>query len=204
MYRFVCRRFADMDKDALEKLGRFRHEVFIGNLRWDVVSLHPLPGIEIDQFDTDGTIFITALDSKGQVVGCTRLLPTTQPYLLGEVFPRLCDKPVPRDAKVWELSRYAAISEVSGTLGISLFKVSMQFAHMQGVRDVVAVTTQSLERYFLRHGVELRRLGGSLSRGKDKLVALCFPTHQFLNFIHRVNLDETLQEHIDNKSIIAL
>ncbi|QXI26843.1 acyl-homoserine-lactone synthase [Pseudomonas vanderleydeniana] len=204
MYRFMCRRFADMDQAALERLGRFRHEVFIGKLRWDVASVHPKPGVEIDKFDAEGTIFIMALDSKGKLVGCTRLLPTTRPYLLGDVFPRLCEKPVPRDAKVWELSRYAAVSSVSGTLGISLFKASMQLAHTQGVRDVVAVTTQSLERYFLRHGVELCRLGGSFTRGKDRLVALCFSTGQFSNFTCGLSLENFFQGSLGKNLAIAL
>ena len=49
-------------------------------------------------------------EEAGRVVGCARLLPTTRPYLLGEVCPQLLNgMPPPSSPEIWELSRFAAL-----------------------------------------------------------------------------------------------
>ncbi len=53
---------------------------------------------------------MVAQNDTGEIIGTARLLPTTQPYLLGEVFPQLMNGlPVPACEDVWELSRFAAV-----------------------------------------------------------------------------------------------
>jgi len=46
-------------------------------------------------------------DAEGRVDACTRLLPTTGPYLLCDVFANLIDGEPPRDAPIWESTRRA-------------------------------------------------------------------------------------------------
>ncbi|UUZ50691.1 hypothetical protein LP420_13640 [Massilia sp. B-10] len=76
-------------------------------MKWD---LKTSDGLELDQFDRPDTLYMVSQDELGQVNGCARLLPTSQPYLLGEVFPELMNGlPVPCSPDVWELSRFAAV-----------------------------------------------------------------------------------------------
>lgn len=86
-------------------LAKFRHRVFVQELGW------PLPTEntqERDVFDRDDTVYVIARDASGEICGCGRLLPTTHPYLLSEVFPELVgEMPLPHVRDIWELSRFA-------------------------------------------------------------------------------------------------
>jgi N-acyl-L-homoserine lactone synthetase len=77
---------ADLSPSLYADLGCYRHEVFVELLQWD---LNTPEGIEQDQFDRQDTVYVVARNDEGRINGCARLLPTTKPYLLGEVFPEL-------------------------------------------------------------------------------------------------------------------
>ena len=89
------------------QMATYRRKVFGERLGWELQAQN---GLEFDQFDRDDTMYVVAQDHNGWVTGCARLLPTTRPYLLGEVFPQLMQgQPLPCTPQVWELSRFAAM-----------------------------------------------------------------------------------------------
>ena len=55
---------------------------------------------------------------------------------------------------------------------------SLHHAWSHGANQVVAVTTPALERYFLKNGVQLSRLGAPQRVNNDLVVALRFPAWQ--------------------------
>lgn len=179
MYRFDYMHFVDMDEPAIEALGRFRHRVFIRRLGWEVTSSHQDASLEFDGFDGPGTLYVVARDTRARILGCTRLLPTTRPFLLGSVFPQLCAQAPDVGPHTWEISRYAAMSSEHPGLGMELFRASIRFAAAHGAHAVVAVTTCALQRYFERHQVLCSRLGQPVRQGRHTLVALTFPAAQF-------------------------
>ncbi|VFT23697.1 autoinducer synthesis protein RhlI [Pseudomonas aeruginosa] len=63
----------------IAELGRYRHQVFIEKLGWDVVSTSRVRDQEFDQFDHPQTRYIVAMGRQG-ICGCARLLPTTDAY----------------------------------------------------------------------------------------------------------------------------
>jgi N-acyl-L-homoserine lactone synthetase len=81
-----------------------RRQVFVDTLGWPL----PLAGeVESDQYDDDGVIYLLVKDDlRGRLRASVRLLRTDRPHLLLDVFPELCDGPVPRGSKVWEISRF--------------------------------------------------------------------------------------------------
>ncbi|KHK89195.1 acyl-homoserine-lactone synthase [Novosphingobium malaysiense] len=87
----------------LAQMYQERKRVFIDLLRWDLPALDGR--YEIDQFDTPSTIYLIIADTDGKHLGSLRLLPTTQPHVLGDIFPGLCDLDSPRSPDVWEISR---------------------------------------------------------------------------------------------------
>lgn len=88
-----------------ERIAGYRYQVFVERLGW---PLHTENGMESDQFDHPDTIYVVSQDEQGEITGCARLLPTTGPYLLGEVFPQLLNGlPLPCSPDIWELSRFA-------------------------------------------------------------------------------------------------
>ncbi|WP_167334477.1 acyl-homoserine-lactone synthase [Pseudomonas cremoricolorata] len=179
MYHFTLQRHEHLSAAQLHELGLFRHRVFVSRLGWDLPGVRRDTLIEFDEFDTTGTSYVLARDGKHNLIGCTRLLPTTRPYLLGQVFAHLCGDSVPHDPQIWELSRYGAASDLHPGLGIDLFKGSLRFAAHLGARDVIAVTNTSIERYFRREKVQFRRLCAPVAHAHEHLVALDFCANQY-------------------------
>lgn len=128
------------DQPAMrEKIGRMRHEFFIEELKWELESRD---GLEFDQFDTENTVYIV-YEEQGQIIGCLRILPTTEPYLLSEVFPHLAGGYIPSAPHVWEISRYVIDKtlirspqhwlEVSAQLVCGLY----EYAAFKGITEFV-------------------------------------------------------------------
>lgn len=151
--------------------------IILEKLGWDVVSTSRVRDQEFDQFDHPQTRYIVAMGRQG-ICGCARLLPTTDAYLLKEVFAYLCSETPPSDPSVWELSRYAASAADDPQLAMKIFWSSLQCAWYLGASSVVAVTTTAMERYFVRNGVILQRLGPPQKVKGETLVAISFPAYQ--------------------------
>jgi N-acyl-L-homoserine lactone synthetase len=147
-------------------IAEYRHKIFIERLGW------PLPvkdGRERDQFDHPNTLYAVALEPNGAICGCARLLPTTEPYLLSEVFPDLLgDLPVPRASEIWELSRFAAAStDPHSTINPAantrnLLAAAVTCAIGQGAKRLITVSPLGVERLLHRMGVHAHRAGPPL------------------------------------------
>lgn len=163
--------------DDLAEMHRIRFRVFKGRLEWDV----EIDGdMERDKFDALGAVYILQRDSAGRVCGCVRLLPSTGPTMLQDVFPALlAGDPMPNDPAVWETSRFALdIPETcpKGAGGIAvytyeLFAGIVEFSLSHGIREIITVTDARLERILRRANWPLKRLGQSLRIGDTLAVA---------------------------------
>lgn len=149
---------------ALENaLAAYRHKIFIERLGW------PLPvenGMERDQFDHPDTLYVMTREPDGTICGCARLLPTTEPYLLSEVFAHLlAGAPVPRSREVWELSRFAAATiepnpAIDATVNTRcLLAAAVKIAAEHGAKRLITVSPMGIERLLHRMGVHAHRAG---------------------------------------------
>jgi N-acyl-L-homoserine lactone synthetase len=147
---------------ALETaLAEYRHKIFIERLGWQLPTAH---NIERDQFDLPDTLYVVAHEPNGAICGCARLLPTTQPYLLSEVFPELMGGlTLPCTREVWELSRFAAASTDPDSLldpgqnTQSLLAAAVDAAMQRGARWLITVSPLGVERLLHRMGVHAHR-----------------------------------------------
>jgi len=86
---------------------RLRHEIYVVERNW--YDLARADGLERDQFDNEDATYILAIDS-GQVIGGSRLVPTTRPHLLSEVFPYLASvRGLPIGVDIYEWTRMFVI-----------------------------------------------------------------------------------------------
>ena len=91
--------------DFIKSMFKLRDRVFRGRLGWDVTSVD---GKEKDEYDDMNPVYMLSCNEKKQVEGCWRILPTTGPYMLRDVFPELLrGERLPEDDNIWELSRLA-------------------------------------------------------------------------------------------------
>jgi N-acyl-L-homoserine lactone synthetase len=169
---------ASLAPDLLRALAAYRHRVFIETLGWELPAEN---GLETDQFDGPGTAYVIARDPQGDVCGCARLLPTTGPYLLADVFPQLLHgAPPPRDPAVWELSRFAAAGcgapqDISRALELQVTEHvlahALDYAAHHGVQRFITVSPLGVERLLRRLGVHAHRAGPPVVVGGHVLFA---------------------------------
>jgi acyl homoserine lactone synthase len=124
--------------------------------------------LEIDSFDASSPVYL--LHRRGdhaRIEGCVRLLPTTGPTMLRDVFSVLTDgKAVATTPAVWESSRFAvdtssADHTTRGGLASAtyeLFAGMIEFGLYQNLIAIVTVTDLRMERILHRASWPLRRI----------------------------------------------
>src|SRR5438270_5279176 len=90
----------------IDAMHRIRALTFADRLGWEVKVVD---GWEIDEFDSINPLYLLSIDPRsGAVRGSLRLLPTTGPNMLRDVFSVLLDTgEVIESAVVWESSRFS-------------------------------------------------------------------------------------------------
>jgi N-acyl-L-homoserine lactone synthetase len=165
MIRMVTRDNAERHVSNLYQMHRLRKAVFKDRLGWDVSVSGEL---EFDEFDALEPSYLLSMDGYGTLNGCVRLLPTTGPNMLRDVFPSFVTKgAVPRSERVWEASRFAvgknaataeAEAGVSQTTYDLLIGV-LKFGLLNGINTIACVVDVRMERILRRVGWQLERLG---------------------------------------------
>ncbi|WP_240493614.1 acyl-homoserine-lactone synthase [Pandoraea sp. ISTKB] len=174
------------------EIARFRHRVFVEKLGWQVPHSATLPlrkdGEESDEYDHDDTVYVTLRGNEDAIVGCARLLPARNRYLLGDHFRHLVDDLQAAvdvgdavaarddeanrfDTPVWELSRFACDEQSKTerkttasdrTQGArELLRAAVFTARALGAQRLIGVTFVSLARLFVRLGVPTHKLGAA-------------------------------------------
>jgi acyl-homoserine lactone synthase len=98
-------------ESELDRYFRIRHEIYVKERGWKVLDRPD--GREIDQFDTDKTVYLMAIDG-GRIVGGMRMVPTMAPTLLSDIFPQLSLRGIVRRPDAYELSRFFVVRERRG------------------------------------------------------------------------------------------
>ena len=151
-------------ESMLDSMFRLRHRVFKERLDWDVPSRN---GLERDQFDDERPVYVAYHGDGGEVVGCVRLLPTTGPNMIRDIFPDLAEERIPADSRVWEVSRFGIDAGEDAALGAGQIN-TITYALVAGIHEVgldygithmVAVMDVRIERILRRAGCIMRRIG---------------------------------------------
>jgi len=122
----------------LDSYFRIRHEVFAKERGWKAVERSDQR--DIDAFDRPDTIHLVAIDGD-RVVGGQRLVPTTSPHMLSEIFPDLASvRGVPVGPTIWEASRYFVVRERrSGRTDCTMLAGVQEFGLDEGITHYSAV-----------------------------------------------------------------
>src|ERR1700726_2349122 len=105
MIRIVTKDNAERNVSNLYQMHRLRKVVFKDRLGWDVTVSGEL---EFDEYDALGPSYLLSIDRYDTLNGCVRLLPTTGPNMLRDIFPSFVTKAaLPCGERVWEASRFA-------------------------------------------------------------------------------------------------
>jgi len=147
---------------AIDGMYRDRKRVFVDWLKWNVPVIDGK--YEIDQFDTDDAIYLLELDPvTGRHLASIRLLPTTKPNLLGEVFATLCESKPPKSSDTWELTRFCVSPDVPRADGRKLMNLMwtsvVEFASMNKIEHYTCVTHMAMLSLILSAGWDTEPMG---------------------------------------------
>ena len=136
--------------NELKQYFALRKKVFCDKLGW--VAANP-NGIETDNFDRQYCVYILYIDDEsGLVGGGVRLMPTTGPTLLHDVWPDMLPNPEDfHSPNIWEATRFCVDETISSRKSsllnratLSLTMAVAAFGNSNGISHVVAIC----ETYF--------------------------------------------------------
>ena len=155
-------KYAHLHPTKLNAFYRLRHDVFVDERGWE--DLRKPDGREIDQFDTASAVHIGAFRDD-TAVGYQRLLPTTEPHLLTDVYPWLCERGcIPRGLHIVEWGRTCVAREYRrggrpNPIAAELFLAFMEYCLPRGIAQCTGEGNPSYISRFSRLGFEIEPLG---------------------------------------------
>ena len=169
-------------QNLLKQSYALRARVFRDRLGWEVNVEN---GMETDVFDTLNPTTLVSLDTSGRVVGSMRILQTTGPNMLADVFNAILQgEPAPRSPLIWEATRLCVDTDRLSMTGCPRSKSSIsyvtseimvaacEYAMEAGVKDTVAVIDPLMNRVLKRSGnAPYDYLGAPTAMGKVTAMA---------------------------------
>lgn len=187
----VSRENRDLYRAQIEDMYLIRHRVFVERMHWE--GIRKPDGREIDEFDTNDAIYLLVTDD-GQVCGCHRIIPTTKPHLLSEVFAAECEvRGVQRDPRIVECGRTCVEEErlPRDKLRIArrvLMTALMEFCFKIGATHFTGINPVALMSHYLKLDWDIRPLGAprKMEDGETYVAISCAVSKQALASVQRV------------------
>lgn len=183
----------------LDDAFRLRHRIFVEEAGWE--ALRKADGREIDQFDDERAIHML-LYQEDSLIGYQRLLPTTSPNLLTDIYPVLCDGRPPSSPSIFEWTRLAVEPRFRGTgqglgsAGAVLVHAMVEWCLGSEVDAVIVETAPIMMLKLVQCHFRIEPLGIShIIDGKETLALLAKFDHRTLSRLQEMIAAE--QQHID-------
>jgi N-acyl-L-homoserine lactone synthetase len=184
MLKLIEGSYAAMYPDEMEAMFRNRAQIFSERLGWNVAVKN---GFERDVFDDENPLYLLSVDPcTNEYWGSLRLLPTTGPNMLRDVFPFLLSEGESvESATIWESSRICAVvadgqperskNGVNLALGELLAGIG-EVAMMAGLTQIVSVFDARIYRVLRAAGCNPQIIGRPQRIGETMSYAGLFDT----------------------------
>lgn len=161
MIHIVEKHLKPANRRLLETMFADRKRLFVDLFGWDVPVVEGR--FEIDQFDTPDTVYIIAADADGAHEASIRLMPSTRPHMLGELFAGLCPRGVPVGPTTWESTRLCLPQRHGAArrreLRNMLISAMVDFALARGIDCLTGVLPDAFRKEVLAMGWAAEPLG---------------------------------------------
>lgn len=194
----------------LESMYRLRCRVFRERLGWEIECPG---GLDIDDYDRLHPVYALYSPTRQEVEGCWRILPTTGPTMLRDIFPTLVENgDLPADDDVWEISRFAIDSlqptyDSLASLRLAtsdLLITLVDFGMRHDIRRFVAASDVRFERILQRSGLRVHRLGRIQRIGTTPAVAGYIEVNmETLDRLHLVAQELVEKTEIEREKVAA-
>ena len=163
----------------IDEMFRLRARIFHDRLRWDV---RVTDGKEIDKYDNERPVYIIYTDNQArEVKGSLRLLPTTGPTLLADVFADTLPDAVHLSAPtIWECTRFCLSDAILDRgrrheillASAFLFEASLDLAMRAGIESIIGNFDARVLRLLKALGCEVEILGSTSRYGRPIYLGL--------------------------------
>lgn len=162
----------------IDQMFRLRARIFGELLKWDVRVVN---GRERDKYDEQSPVYIIYTDEAGcEIKGSLRLLPTTGPTLLADVFADTVPDAAHLSAPtIWECSRFCLHEKIlNGGRDAMLFAFTVllvalgDVAIRAGAESIIGNFDAAMLRLYQRLGCEVEVLGSTLRYGHPVYLGL--------------------------------
>ena len=162
MLYLIDRRNRAAFASQIEEMFRIRHRVYVDGRGWQAIARPDKR--EIDQFDTDDAVYLLGVGPDGRVYSGVRLMPTTGPHLMRDVFAHTVTwGRIPSDPRIFELTRYFIWGDVHGDLRRqwvrSIFCAVVEFALANNLTHISTVSDTFFIPRLLEGGWKMHHLG---------------------------------------------
>lgn len=179
---------------VMQAMFAARKKVFVDLLKWDVPVLDGR--FEVDQFDDEYANYLILADSEGTHLGSARILPTTRPHILGDLFPELCERRSPRDPGTCEITRFCLDRELAAherrEVRDQLVLALVDHALANGISRYVAIAEMGWYRQILGFGWQCTALGVPREHNSGTIAAIS------------IAIDETTPARLAAVGVIAM
>jgi acyl homoserine lactone synthase len=168
-------------RHLLDQMFRLRARIFHGRLGWDV---QVTDGRERDKYDDEAPVYLIYADDQSMAVkGCLRLLPTTGPTVLADVFSdTLPDAALLSAPSIWECTRFCVderilLAENRDELYLTsalLIAALGDLGLRAGIESILDNFDSTMLRLYRRIGCEVEVLGSTRRYGAPVYLGL-FP-----------------------------
>jgi|EndMetStandDraft_4_1072995.scaffolds.fasta_scaffold97833_2 acyl-homoserine lactone synthase len=146
--------------ELMEKVWRFRHKQFVERLGWK--ELRSEDGRERDRFDTDDAVHLVVTSGQ-DIVGYTRLLRTSRPHLLSDIYPEIMEgQDWPKADNIFEWTRCISDDKASkfGDVQASHVLITgvLEFCLLSGIKGMIVETHPKLVTWMLETGYKVETL----------------------------------------------
>ena len=168
----------------IDEMYRMRAEVFSGRLGWEVTVTD---GRETDRFDDEDPLYLISFDeTTGSLKGAVRLLPTTGPNMLRDVFQILTPEGAPESPLIWESSRFAinpgifqGVDRVMANHRVNAITLELlcgivEVCRKSGIEHIVSVFDARMARIFRAIDCPFDIIGTPTRIGKTMTYAALF------------------------------
>ncbi len=175
--------------DVLPAAHRLRHRIFVERQKYEVRCWR---GLEWDQFDTPAAVYLLWRSPEGQPGAVARLIPTSQPYMIQELWPEMvAGGQLPCADDVWEITRFGIDRGLAAAAREQAFGEMLcafaEFGLARGITSYLFVTPpQVIAAAFDSAGIPYQHLGGEKRLGRLPVIAAQAPvTWQTLRRLRR-------------------
>ncbi|MFA5966684.1 MAG: acyl-homoserine-lactone synthase [Sphingomonas sp.] len=162
------------EDEGLKAMFVARKRVFIDLLHWDIPALDGK--YEIDGFDDEHAHYLILTDRNGAHLASARLLPTTQPHILGMLFPELCEDGVPIGDTIFEITRFCLDRDLTAierrTARNQLITALVEHALANGIERYTGVAGMAWLQQILGFGWDCRPLGAPVQHASGTIAGL--------------------------------